>query len=375
MIVSNLPINDDIAKKLSYKNDGGATVEINAKDVATTDYVDSNYLPLDGSKPMTGENLWLNNKYGLVFSGENKSLLESINSNENTDNCRGIAVLNSDGESDLDNAVRFYERKDGVLTRYKLYGEHNAKLDIKAYTSLESLGLTFEAFDSMDYNTAINAVFNSMPDSSVLTIGLKHSAEEPNSLCSLLVDKINSDCHMSYNQSTLQFSAKFSKWHNSFMPCILEVIMDYDCNKYECIYEYDGETLNISKFTRTYAPLGVSSSIPLSNLDLNEVGIHTGYEGVYYGTSNNNCTNYPPVLTKSVAFSLTVERGGGDLYWCTQTYTGTQSGRVFKRSRSGQNRWTEWKEVSTVPITYGTTDLVSGVSELPTGTIYLVYEE
>ena len=39
MIISNLPINDDIAKKLIYKNDGGVTVEINAKDIATTTYV------------------------------------------------------------------------------------------------------------------------------------------------------------------------------------------------------------------------------------------------------------------------------------------------------------------------------------------------
>ena len=41
MIISNLPINDDIAKKLIYTNDSGANVFVEAKDIATTTYVDA----------------------------------------------------------------------------------------------------------------------------------------------------------------------------------------------------------------------------------------------------------------------------------------------------------------------------------------------
>ena len=39
MIISNLPINDDIAKKITYTNDSGANVVVEAKDIATTIYV------------------------------------------------------------------------------------------------------------------------------------------------------------------------------------------------------------------------------------------------------------------------------------------------------------------------------------------------
>lgn len=57
MIISNLPINDDIAKKLIYKNDGGTSVEISAKDVATTNYVDEQIEELNADFTMVTDNL------------------------------------------------------------------------------------------------------------------------------------------------------------------------------------------------------------------------------------------------------------------------------------------------------------------------------
>ena len=129
------------------------------------------YLPLDGSLPMTGKDLWLRDKYGLVYSDEQKTLLESINSTENTDNCRGISISNSNGESNLSDAIRFYERKDGILTRYNLYGEHNLPMAIKTYGGLGDLNLTndSEGIVATDFLTTMTTMITAMSNRSIFT--------------------------------------------------------------------------------------------------------------------------------------------------------------------------------------------------------------
>lgn len=88
---------------------------------------EGDYLPLDGSVPMSCNRIELLNKYGWVFANMNQAQLGIANSGKSSNDTdyRMLGVRNSVYVPDLKNAIGLNTRIDNVNKFYNLFGEHN----------------------------------------------------------------------------------------------------------------------------------------------------------------------------------------------------------------------------------------------------------
>lgn len=92
------------------------------------------YLPLDGSVPMTGL-LQVKGGYGRFLADTGYAQITTTEEPNNTDNCRGFIVKNNKSEP-LKNSAQVFDKVAGVVTYYKLFGEHNKDLMAESFLPL-----------------------------------------------------------------------------------------------------------------------------------------------------------------------------------------------------------------------------------------------
>ena len=94
-------------------------------------------VPLDGSKPMTGDLVieknypfirlnHLRGESGVVYGSHNNiARIMSQNTFNDEENMRTLELYNSEGKSDIADALCMVDIVEGVHSTYKIYGEHN----------------------------------------------------------------------------------------------------------------------------------------------------------------------------------------------------------------------------------------------------------
>lgn len=114
-----------ILKNVPMGEDGSVSGAVIAPGTIPASALAEEYLPLDGSKSMKGNQLLLNNGYGSVWSDNLSAILQSLNSPLDYENRRRLVIRNANSERPLNEAIYFAESIDGVDQNYSLYGEHN----------------------------------------------------------------------------------------------------------------------------------------------------------------------------------------------------------------------------------------------------------
>ena len=100
----------------------------------------ANFLPLDGSVPMSGTTLDICNKCGRLYSDPNQTLIATYNTTENTNNGRMLIVNNSGWISDANNALAYRDKVDGVITDYTVHHDGNSAKVLVSNTPLTAEG-------------------------------------------------------------------------------------------------------------------------------------------------------------------------------------------------------------------------------------------
>jgi hypothetical protein len=100
------------------------------------------YLPLDGSTPMTGDYIMMNNGWGLFESNNIGSSVFANNTQTtaNFANARGITIMN--GSSNIKTAFQIRDKVNEATAVYNVFGEHNVTCgttDIEAGSSLTGI--------------------------------------------------------------------------------------------------------------------------------------------------------------------------------------------------------------------------------------------
>lgn len=97
----------------------------------------------DGSVPMTGT-LQVNNGYGRFLADTGYAQITTTEEINNTDNCRGLVLKNSKAEGNVRNTAQIFDKVDGTVTYYQLFGQHNTDLLASTIQSLIDEGkITF----------------------------------------------------------------------------------------------------------------------------------------------------------------------------------------------------------------------------------------
>ena len=85
----------------------------------------ANKLPLDGSVPMTGNNLFIANGYGGQYADHNSIQIASKNT-PNGNTCRFLEIKNSNYDSNVNTALLFRDMVNGVITDYDILHTGNS---------------------------------------------------------------------------------------------------------------------------------------------------------------------------------------------------------------------------------------------------------
>ncbi len=86
------------------------------------------FLPLDGSVPMSGAELWLNDKAGRILSNTELFRVDVFNTENDLSNRRAIwlgSSATSNAAPSVASAVRLFDVVNGTRKVYNIFGEHN----------------------------------------------------------------------------------------------------------------------------------------------------------------------------------------------------------------------------------------------------------
>lgn len=104
--------------------------------------VTDDFLPLNGSVPMSGYSLGLlNNKAKIQASSNGAIQLDSYNTANDENNRRTLILYSKNAADNLNKALRLVTRVDGAVTYYNIYGEHNTNLLATQIQSLIDSGV------------------------------------------------------------------------------------------------------------------------------------------------------------------------------------------------------------------------------------------
>ena len=84
------------------------------------------FLPLDGSVPMSGENLLNGNGYGRWHSDQNSCTLGALSTANDTANMRSVEIYNPTYQPEIKQALRLRENLNGVATFYDVLHTGNS---------------------------------------------------------------------------------------------------------------------------------------------------------------------------------------------------------------------------------------------------------
>lgn len=81
-------------------------------------------LPIAGGT-LTGENIYMDNGNARIQGNENAMWIQALSGEMDNNNRRLIALYNSNYKSDLSDALKLEDIKNGVKRSYSIYGTHN----------------------------------------------------------------------------------------------------------------------------------------------------------------------------------------------------------------------------------------------------------
>lgn len=84
----------------------------------------ANYMPTDGSVPLTGTSFWTNGGLGGIYTDENTIMLRSLSSAKDTNNFRGLIIKNANGDTPASIILR--DRASGTNKDYTVLHNGNS---------------------------------------------------------------------------------------------------------------------------------------------------------------------------------------------------------------------------------------------------------